>query len=609
MNALLDSITLPLEIPNQSSCLTLADAERALAGWTDLASGRAQKMRTALSTAARALAPGQHRTAAAAAVPLSCASLSALLKVPPATFGLSRSRMISLCSELRYILRRLGLHQRPTHGVSLTSATLRVCHAALPTFRQIAVLDFLRFLDAEGIAPEAVGIQTLDIYQVHCAERTLCRDPAARSRNIAATWNWAHQHVPNWPGKPLIREKRTDQYSLRFDQYPISFQEDLETYTQRLAGDDIEHFFSADIFDEQNSEGRRAQRPLRPASVNSRRWMIRCIAAALASRGTKPQSLASLRDLVFPLDRPETVIRFFLERQGGQPGPMVARVALTLQLLARDYCGLPDAHVARIADWAKRAKPREQVGMTDKNTRRLRALMQPRVRAMLLCFPNELMRRAAVPGLAPEAAARLVMYATAMEILLVCPMRRGNLASLRIDRHLHRPDPRKSRFTHIFINADEVKNDKAIQWPLPPESQKLIETYLTRHRHHLVDPGNPFLFGAGDKPRSAQHLGEWLSESITRETGAEFNVHLARHFAAWNFLRTNPGQYEVVRQVLGHRNIRVTIAHYIGLEADSAAQHFDATVLRDRQSVKKLAVHAFRSGTGGLQVGGGRAGR
>jgi integrase len=149
-----------------------------------------------------------------------------------------------------------------------------------------------------------------------------------------------------------------------------------------------------------------------------------------------------------------------------------------------------------------------------------------------------------------------------------------------------------------MLNAGEVKNANAIQWPMPAESARLIETFLTRYRPHLVDPNNPYLFGAGDKQRSAQHLGEWLAGAVTREIGVEFNVHLARHFAAWNFLRENPGQYEVIRQVLGHRNIAITMAHYVGLEADSAAQHFDATVLRDRQAVRKIAAHGFRQGTG-----------
>lgn len=62
----------------------------------------------------------------------------------------------------------------------------------------------------------------------------------------------------------------------------------------------------------------------------------------------------------------------------------------------------------------------------------------------------------------------------------------------------------------------------------------------------------------------------------------------------------NPGQYEVVRQVLGHRTIAVTIRHYVGLEADSAAEQFDRTVLRDRQASRAIATQAFRQGTGGF---------
>jgi len=606
MNALIETGTMLPDPQSQSRRLTIADTEVILATWTDLSPGRAQKMRTALSTAARVLAPAEPRTSAAAAVAMDCATLSGLLKAPPATFGMSLGRMQSLCSELRYILRRLGLHEPNSRGMSPISETLKACVEALPAFRRLAMLDFLRFLDANGIAADAVDADTLGAYEVRCAKRTLCSDPAARVRQVASTWNWAHQRVPGWPGRLLTRPDRADRYSVSLEAYPLSFRQDVDRYTDRLRGQDIEHIFSADALGGEAQRPRRAQRPLRPASINARRWMIRCAAAALLAKGLEREQLLGLRDLVHPLSRPEAIIRFFLGRREGQSSPMTARVARTLHLLARDYCDLPDEHVAKIAEWAKRVEPPQPIGLTDKNTRRLRALMQPRVRAMLLCFPMELMRRAASPGLKPEAAARLAMYATAMEILLICPMRRGNLAGLRIDRHLHQPDPRRRKFSHIFIDADEVKNDTALRWPLPPESQKLIETYLARHRHHLVDPGNPYLFGAGGKQRSAQHLGEWLSQAVTRETGAEFNVHLARHFAAWNFLRLNPGQYEVVRQVLGHRNIEVTIAHYVGLEADSAARHFDGAVLGDRQAARKIAAHAFRKGVGGLTTRGRR---
>jgi integrase len=91
-----------------------------------------------------------------------------------------------------------------------------------------------------------------------------------------------------------------------------------------------------------------------------------------------------------------------------------------------------------------------------------------------------------------------------------------------------------------------------------------------------------------------------VSRLVSREIGVAFNVHLARHFAAWNFLRLNPGQYEIVRQILGHKTIQTTMAHYVGLEVDAAAKRFDAVVLGDRQATRKIAAHAFRKGRGGL---------
>lgn len=592
-----------LDIANTQSPaprMTLAEAQKTLETWSDLAPRRAEKMRTALATAARALAPNESRKAAASAVSMDCTTLSQLLKVPAATLGMTASRRTSLCSELRYVMRRLGLHEPDTRGTPILDPVLQACLEVLPEYRRLAMLDFLRFLEAREVAPDKVDGDTLVAYQVRCAQHTLCADPVERVRQVAAAWNWARQHVADWPGQAVTQLDRTNRYSFPLATYPLSFQQDLDQYTSRLANEDIDFIFSGDIFNADGRPMRRAQRPLRPASISAKRWIIRCAAAALVLKGVPQEQIRTLRDLVDPLDHPERIIRFFLERRSNQRSPMADKVGQTLHLLARDHCGVLEAQVERIADWAARVEMPEPKGLTDKNTRRLRALMQPRARAMLLWFPRELMRRAADPTLQPHAAARLAMYATAMELLLVCPMRRGNLAGLRLDRHLHQPDPRRQRRTHIFINAGEVKNEFTISWPLPSESQKLLETYVTQHRWHLVNPGNPYLFGIDDRQRAAQNLGEWLSQAVTEAIGVEFNAHLARHFAAWNFLRLNPGQYEVVRQVLGHHSIEVTMKYYVGLEADSAAEHFDRTVLRDRQALRSIAAHAFRKGAGGL---------
>ena len=207
------------------------------------------------------------------------------------------------------------------------------------------------------------------------------------------------------------------------------------------------------------------------------------------------------------------------------------------------------------------------------------------------------MRRAATPGLKPEVAARLALYAVAMEILLICPLRRGNLAELRLDQHLHRPD-RKGLFTHIDIAPDQVKNGEPIRWPIPPASARLIETYLRQHRPHLAAAGNMFLFpGAGLRQRAAHDMAVALTEMVERDIGVEFNMHIMRHFAVWSFLRKHPGQYALVARVLGDK-IATVMAFYAGLETDAAAGLFNASLQQDRKETRLLAASGFRRGRG-----------
>jgi integrase len=58
--------------------------------------------------------------------------------------------------------------------------------------------------------------------------------------------------------------------------------------------------------------------------------------------------------------------------------------------------------------------------------------------------------------------------------------------------------------------------------------------------------------------------------------------HLFRHLGAKLYLDANPGEYETVRRVLGHRSLQTTIDFYTGLETPAAVRHFDKTILNLR---------------------------
>jgi site-specific recombinase XerC len=65
-----------------------------------------------------------------------------------------------------------------------------------------------------------------------------------------------------------------------------------------------------------------------------------------------------------------------------------------------------------------------------------------------------------------------------------------------------------------------------------------------------------------------------VAKTIRRELGLEMNPHLFRHLAATNYLRMHPGEYEVVRQLIGHTRTSNTIAYYAAFEPLFASQRY-----------------------------------
>ena len=134
-----------------------------------------------------------------------------------------------------------------------------------------------------------------------------------------------------------------------------------------------------------------------------------------------------------------------------------------------------------------------------------------------------------------------------------------------------------------------------IDWPISPDTTRRLQLYIERFRPILAAPGNLFLFpGTGVKAKSAHDLGVQLSALVEREIGVKFNVHLMRHFAVVTFLDANPGQYEIVRRVLGHRSVATTIAFYAGLEANAAARQFSNALADSRAASQREADAQFR---------------
>ena len=70
---------------------------------------------------------------------------------------------------------------------------------------------------------------------------------------------------------------------------------------------------------------------------------------------------------------------------------------------------------------------------------------------------------------------------------------------------------------------------------------------------------------------------------LERELGIDFNVHLFRHLGCFLYLRSHPGQLDVMRRVLGHRDLETTNRFYADIQQSDAFRLFDKHILEMRQ--------------------------
>ena len=189
----------------------------------------------------------------------------------------------------------------------------------------------------------------------------------------------------------------------------------------------------------------------------------------------------------------------------------------------------------------------------------------------------------------PEKAAITAQLAVAIALLTFAPVRMKNLSSIVIGRHLVRPGGPGTGYLLVFPEH-EVKNRVELEFPLDAETTRLIDTYVREHRPVLMRGRNhDYLFPGEDHDQKAsQTLGEQISGRLWKAIGLKITPHQFRHAAAAIILRKHPGNYELVRRILGHKNIATTIAFYIGLEGIEATRMW-GEMIRDERLLRSSA--------------------
>ena len=122
-----------------------------------------------------------------------------------------------------------------------------------------------------------------------------------------------------------------------------------------------------------------------------------------------------------------------------------------------------------------------------------------------------------------------------------------------------------------------------LEFELDRRLTDLIEEYVEDFRPALARGSNqPWLFpGEAHDHKTLNTLSEQITERILAATGVRITAHQFRHAAAAILLKHRPGEYELARRLLGHRNIETTKSFYCGLETTQATEIFGDIIRRE----------------------------
>jgi integrase len=524
-------------------------------------------------------------------------SLGTLERAAPAALMIKASTLANYKAALRALLRRLGLLESPRPAVAVTTGPWAVLLERLPAGQGFTRLRaFVRDCAARGIEPDAVHQGTL----VQYVERRLRQQGGGRendkARRLANQWRRASREVPGWPQAVLLPTRQLTR-SRPLSAYGPQLVKDVDDYVAALGG-----AADGDIFSP------RVVRPRRPRTIAARVSCIRRILHAASEAGVPMEQLARLEAITDQaVFRPAMI--WHVDRAAGVPNKDVLQLGITA-ISVGQILEIPQERLSALRADAKRLEPPAVTSITPRNAALLDALDDPIRRARLLHLPGRLLREAEklrvgwidARGVAhpprPHESAWLAGTAAAIEILLHCPMRIGNLLQLRIGHELLAiPAPRGRPSFSIRVDGSQVKNRQTIETRLTGDTAALINEYLAKFRAQLPYSTAPWLFPSAvspDRPRDQVSFGRAISDATHRHVGVRLHPHLFRAFAGALVLERDPHAIDDLRALLGHAGFQTALVYYRRSRALGAAERLAATVAQQRNSVLRRAPTADR---------------
>lgn len=551
-------------IGSQSVC-NLAQVLDRLNEMPDLSARQRGEMASALRTIGRVL----NRDLSA--VPASPAWLREHLSaVSPAAHDIGKARWRNIRSLTNTALTLAEVKRLPGRSKQPMGSAWQALYDQLtrPALRHSLCRPF-RLFTTWGIEPEGVTKAIFQRLRATLELEELVKRPDQIYRDAAKAWNEAAQVVPGWP-----------QVIVEVPDLRRWFAKPWELFTPELRAD-IDAMLDTSTRAEFGT--RRRMPKIKPVSAGARRQLLRAFISALIDEGADPTALTSIADLV-QIDVAETGLRHFYIRAGERITPQTHQIAKLLATLARHWVKVAEDHLEALRDLCRAVDPGRH-GMTEKNRATLRQFEQPEMVTRLLNLPAAVREEVRQRNRLRVVDAVRLQTALAVELLIVAPVRIKNLGQIHLDTNLIRVGVGRDQRWHLHFPREDVKNDVDLEFPLPPETADLLEYYRSEVRPRLVrDPSSRWLFpGEADSYKGVALLGSQIADLVSEKVGVRVTPHQFRHLAGFLYLQENPGAYEVVRRLLGHKDIATTLTFYAGMEQAAAARHYDRH-LADRRA-------------------------
>jgi integrase len=555
----------PDPLPQTAAPATLQTVLDRLASDGGLADTRRRDLRSAV------LSYAKLRDQRPATILLDLADIRRTLDgMVPARAKISRKRWANLRSDLAAAIDNSGL--RPmlkTAGVELDQ---RWADLLIPAERRVrhGLSRFARWASLNRVRPEAVEAATIDRFIAELDAATLIRNLQGVRPTLVKAWNALVALRPAAGLHPLAAPaSKAAANKVSWGHAPASLQEDLARYLAWATVPDP------------LAEGARP-RALAPLTRRLQRTHVHSAVSAAAAAGIPVHEITSLARLVEPATF-RALLSHLWREQGCKLSAYTHGIAITLLAIAAEWVKVPADVLGTLKSLTRKLGTLPS-GLTEKNKALLRTFDDPRLIADLVRLPEK-MWHAARRRLATSRRAFIDLQTSlAIDLLLHVPMRPQNLASLNFNEHLHWPQGRR-RPALVALKRNETKNDVALEFEIPTVLADRLYVYRNEIAPAVIGerPERLFVTLAG-KPKIAYAIAIAIQKAVARHLGVKITPHQFRHLAAKIILDANPGAYELVRQLLGHKSLTTTTNFYAGIDTRRAGRAHAELVLKLRET-------------------------